>query len=212
MARGRRRRRHGARSSSDKSLSDRANNNCQSCHYRELGWTAANVLSHCDNADLNTRCTQSLYNRCHQSIWYQGGCAATMEAQTLVAWRNQISIDPAVAAAGINAVPAHPSQFQAVYGAPASPDSIVKLLTAYLRTQTSENSPWDRDELCDVKAVTTDAVEGWQRFSGKGGGTGCHAPPFFGNSTLFNIGLAHRKDKLQATNGVVPAARWPQGG
>ena len=179
----------------DKRLSGSGNNNCQSCHYRELGWTDATVLSKRDNGDPNTRHTPSLYNVGHQSIWYWDGRAATMEAQTLAAWRNQMSVDPAVAAARINAVPAYASQFQAVYGAAASPDSIVKSLTAYLRTKNSENSPWDRYELGDVAAVSKDAVEGWQLFAGKGRCTACHAPPFYGNSTFFNIGLEHGKDK-----------------
>ena len=93
----------GAQLFMDKRLSGSGNNNCQSCHYRELGWTDANVLSKRDNGDLNTRHTPSLYNVGHQSIWYWDGRAATMEAQTLAAWRNQMSVDPAVAAARINA-------------------------------------------------------------------------------------------------------------
>ena len=37
--------------------------------------------------------------------------------------------------------------------------------------------------------------EGWQRFLGKVGCTSCHAPPFYGSSLLFNIGLEHSKHK-----------------
>lgn len=188
----------GAQLFMDKRLSGSGNYNCQSCHYRELGWTDAKVLSKRDNGELNTRHTPSLYNVGHQNIWYWDGRAATLEAQTLAAWRNQMSVDPAVAAARINAVPAYASQFQAVYGAPASPDTIVKSLTAYLRTKNSENSPWDRYEMGDVKAVSEDAVEGWRLFSGKGGCTACHAPPLYGNSSFFNIGLEHGKAKPDA--------------
>lgn len=100
-----------------------------------------------------------------------------------------------MAAARINAVPAYASQFQAVYGAPASPDTIVKSLTAYPRTKNSENAPWDGYEMGDVNAVSKDAVEGWTLFSGKGGCTACHAPPFYGNNTFFKIGLDHGKEK-----------------
>lgn len=188
----------GAQLFMDKRLSGSGNTNCQSCHYRELGWTDAKVLSTRDNGDLNTRHTPSLYNVGHQSVWYWDGRATTLEAQTLAAWRNQMSVDPAVAAARINAVPAYAAQFQAVYGAPASPDTIVKSLTAYLRTKNSENSPWDRYEMGDVKAVSKEAVEGWALFSGKGGCIACHAPPFYGNSTFFNIGLEHGKQKPDA--------------
>jgi cytochrome c peroxidase len=118
-----------------------------------------------------------------------------MEAQTLAAWRNQMSVDPAVAAARIAAVPGYASQFQTVFGAPASPDTIVKALTAYLRTKNSENAPWDRYEQGDVKAVSKDAVAGYLLFTGKAGCVACHAPPFYGNSSFFNIGLEHGKEK-----------------
>ena len=185
----------GAQLFMDKRLSGSGTNNCQSCHYRELGWTDAKVLSRRDNGDMNTRHTPALYNVGHQSIWYWDGRAATMEAQTLAAWRNQMSVDPAVAAARIAAVPGYATQFQAVFGGPASPETIVKALTAYLRTKNSENSPWDRYEQGDVKAVSKDAVEGYQLFTGKALCVACHAPPFYGNSTFFNIGLEHGKDK-----------------
>ena len=179
----------------DKRLSGSGTNSCQSCHYRELGWTDANVMSRRDNGDMNTRHTPSLYNVGHQSIWYWDGRAATMEAQTLAAWRNQMSVDPAVAAARIAAVPGYASQFQAVFGAPASADTITKALTAYLRTKNSENAPWDRFEQGANQAVSADAIAGFRLFTGKGACSTCHAPPFYGNSTFFNIGLEHGKDK-----------------
>ena len=182
----------------DKRLSGSGNTSCQGCHYRELGWTDAKVLSQRDNGDMNTRHTPSLYNVGHQAVWYWDGRAATLEAQTLAAWRNQMSVDPAVAAARIAAVPGYASQFQAVFGAPASAENITKALTAYLRTKNSENAPWDRYELGDVSAVSKEAIEGYQLFAGKGGCTACHAPPFYGNSTFFNIGLEHGKAKPDA--------------
>jgi cytochrome c peroxidase len=185
----------GAQLFMDKRLSGSGTNSCQSCHYRELGWTDAKVLSRRDNGDINTRHTPSLYNVGHQTIWYWDGRAATMEAQTLAAWRNQMSVDPAVAAARIAAVPGYATQFQAVFGAPASPETIVKALTAYLRTKNSQDSPWDRYEQGDVKAVSKDAVDGYLLFAGKAGCVACHAPPFYGNSTFFNIGLEHGKEK-----------------
>ncbi len=185
----------GAQLFMDKRLSGSGNNNCQSCHYRELGWTDANKLSRRDNGDMNTRHTPSLYNVGHQSIWYWDGRAATMEAQTLAAWRNQMSVDPAVAATRIAAVPGYARQFQAVFGAPASATNITQALTAYLRTKNSENSPWDRYEMGDVNAVSREAVQGYQLFAGKAGCVACHAAPFYGNSTFFNIGLEHGKEK-----------------
>jgi cytochrome c peroxidase len=179
----------------DKRLSGSGQMACQSCHYRELGWTDAQVLSKRDDGQMNTRHTPSLYNVGHQTIWYWDGRSATLEAQTLAAWRNQTGADPAKIAAILNAVPGYASQFQAVYGGPATPDNIVKSLTTYLRTKNSDNAPWDRFERGDTKAVSADAVAGQKLFAGKGGCVACHTPPLYGNSTFFNIGLEAGKAK-----------------
>jgi cytochrome c peroxidase len=177
----------------DTRLSGSQRSSCQTCHYRHLGWTDANALSKRDNGDMNTRHTPSLYNVGHQSIWYWDGRAATLDAQILAAWRNQMSVDPAVAAARVAAVPGYASQFQAVFGGPATPETITKALAAYLRTKNSDNSAWDRYEAGDRAAVTPAAIAGQALFNGKGRCNLCHAAPLYGNSTFFNIGLEHGK-------------------
>jgi cytochrome c peroxidase len=166
---------------------------CQSCHYRHLGWTDAQVLSKRDDGKMNTRHTPSVYNVGYQTAWYWDGRSPTLEAQILAAWRNQIGADPAKVAAIINGVPGYASQFKAVFGGEATPDAIVKALAAYLRTKNSENSPWDRYEMGDPRAVSKDAIEGFQLFMGKGRCSTCHTPPHYGNSSFYNIGLEHGK-------------------
>ena len=168
---------------------------CQSCHYRNLGWTDAQVLSRKDDGNLNTRHTPTLYNVGYQSAWYWDGRATTLDGQILAAWRAQIGADPAKVAALINTVPGYRSQFVAVWGGEATPDNIVKTLAAFFRTFVSTDSPWDRYEAGDRNAVSKDAIEGQALFAGKGGCVTCHSPPFYGNSTFFNVGLEHGKDK-----------------
>ncbi len=168
---------------------------CQGCHYRELGWTDAQVLSRKDNGDLNTRHTPSLYNVGNQSAWYWDGRAATLEAQVLAAWRNQTGADPAKVAALLNGVAGYRSQFNAVFGGDATPEMIVKALAAYLRVKVSDDSPWDRHERGQRNAVSREAIAGQELFMGKARCVTCHAPPFYGNSTFYNIGLEAGKAK-----------------
>jgi cytochrome c peroxidase len=179
----------------DARLSGSGKTACQSCHYRQFGWTDAQRLSKKDDGTLNTRHTPTLYNVGHQTLWYWDGRAATLEAQVLAAWRAQSGADPVKVAAVLNAVPGYRSQFQAVWGAEATPDTIVKTLASFFRTFVSDNAPWDRYESGDTRAVSAAAVEGYALFAGKGGCMACHAPPLYGNSTFFNIGLEHGKDK-----------------
>jgi cytochrome c peroxidase len=177
----------------DPRLSGSGEMSCQGCHYRHLGWTDGKVLSEKDNGELNTRHTPSLYNVGYQTAWYWDGRATTLEGQILAAWKAQINADPDKVAALIDAVPVYSLQFDRVFASPATPDTIVKALAAYLRTKNSDNSPWDRYEMGDTAAVAADAVAGFDLFVGKAGCSACHSPPYFGNSTFFNIGLEHGK-------------------
>ena len=182
----------------DQRLSGSGKMACQSCHYRNLGWTDAQVLSRKDNGDLNTRHTPSLYNVGYQSAWYWDGRAATLEAQILAAWRGQIGADPDKIVARLNEIPGYRSQFQAVFGAAATPQSVAQALGAYLREKVSTDSPWDRHEAGNRRAVSAAAIAGNALFMGKGRCIACHAPPFYGNSTFHNVGLEHGKEKPDA--------------
>ncbi|MGZ5235946.1 MAG: cytochrome-c peroxidase [Caldimonas sp.] len=179
----------------DKRLSGSGNTACQSCHYRHLGWTDGLQFSRRDDGVLNTRNTPTLYNVGHQTLWYWDGRATTLEGQITAAWRFQTGADPAKIAALLNTIPGYATQFQAVFGAPASPEAVAKALAAYLRTKNSENSAWDRYESGDTMAVSAAAVDGFRLFMGKGRCAACHTPPFFGNSTFHNIGLEAGKAK-----------------
>jgi cytochrome c peroxidase len=176
---------------------------CQSCHYHHLGWTDAKALSVRDDGKTNTRHTPTLYNVGHQSVWYWDGRAATLEGQVMAAWRAQTGADPAKVAALLNGVEGYRSQFRQVFGSDATPETIAKALAAFLRTLNSDGSPWDRHAAGDTQAVSSAAVEGQALFAGKGGCIACHAPPFYGNSSFFNIGLEHGKDKPDAGRQVV---------
>jgi cytochrome c peroxidase len=179
----------------DKRLSGSGNMACQSCHFRELGWTDAKQFSKRDNGDTNARHTPSLYNVGYQTLWYWDGRATTLDAQILAAWRNQMSVDPAKAAASIAAVPGYQSQFQSVFGAGPTAASIAQALAAYLRSKNSDDSPWDRYEKGEKSAVSQAAIDGFTLFMGKGRCATCHTPPFYGNSTFYNIGLEAGKAK-----------------
>ena len=179
----------------DKRLSGSGNTACQSCHFRNLGWTDALPFSRRDDGVVNSRHSPTLYNVGHQTAWYWDGRASTLEGQIIAGWRGQSGADPVKVAVLLNTIPGYAAQFQAVFGAPATPESVTKALAAYLRTKNSENSPWDRYESGDSKAVSADAVEGFRLFTGKGRCATCHTPPFYGNSTYFNIGLEAGKAK-----------------
>ncbi|MCU0760944.1 MAG: c-type cytochrome [Steroidobacteraceae bacterium] len=162
---------------------------CQGCHYRQYGWTDAQVLSKRDDGKMNTRHTPTIYNVGYQTSWYWDGRSATLEAQVLAAWRNQTGADPAKVAALLNTIPGYASQFEAVFGGPATPETVVKALAAWLRALVSTDSPWDRYEQGQKAAVSKDAIAGYALFMGKGRCSACHTPPTYGNGDFHNVGL-----------------------
>ena len=103
--------------------------------------------------------------------------------------------DPVKIAALLDTVPGYVTQFQTVYGGPSTPDNIIKCLTTFFRTLNSENAPWDKYEMGDVKAVSKEAVEGYKVFADKGQFIVWRSPPMYCNSTFFNIGLEQGKTK-----------------
>jgi cytochrome c peroxidase len=179
----------------DKRMSGTGTNSCESCHYRNLGWTDAQKLSKKDDGGMNTRHTPTLYNVAYLKSWYWDGRSATLEAQTMAAWRGQTGADPTKVAALLNTVPGYQASFQKVFGGPATPDNIVAALATYIRTKNSGDSPWDRYEKGDAKAVSADAKEGFTLFSQKGRCIVCHTPPVYTNSEFYNIGLEAKKEK-----------------
>jgi cytochrome c peroxidase len=179
----------------DKRMSGSGQNSCESCHYRNLGWTDAQKLSKKDDGSMNTRHSPTMYNVAYLTSWYWDGRATTLEGQTMAAWRGQTGADPVKVAAILNAVPGYASQFQSIFGTAATPENIVQALVTYLRTKNSGDSPWDRHEKGVKDAVSADAKEGFGIFMGKGRCVICHTPPLYSNSDFYNIGLEANKEK-----------------
>ncbi len=176
---------------------------CENCHYRDKGWAVPEALSKRDDGKTNTRHTPTLYNVAYLTLYYWDGRAATMEAQTLAAWRNQMGADPVKIAERLNAVPEYKAAFNKVYGADATGDNIVKSFTTYLRTLNSGDSPWDRHEKGMANAVSADAKEGFNLFMGKGRCAVCHTPPVYLNNGFHNIGLEAGKATPDQGRGAI---------
>jgi cytochrome c peroxidase len=179
----------------DPRLSGSGKTACTSCHVREKGWTDGLVLSKRDNGDMNTRHTPTVYDVGFLTSWYWDGRATSLEAQVFAAWRSQLSADPAKATAAIAAVPGYVTEFQKVFGAPPSQESISMALAAWLRANVSGISPWDRYEMGKSRAVTADAKAGYKVFTGKGRCSACHTPPLYTDGKFHNIGLEAGKAK-----------------
>ena len=177
---------------------------CEGCHYRHQGWTYCLSLSKRPNGVMNTRHTPTLYNVGQLKLWYWDGRATTLEGQVNAAWGAQMAVpDTKAVADRIAAVAGYRDEFQQVWGAPPSPELIVKSLAAYLRSLDSGLSPWDRYEMGDRASVSADAVAGNQLFMGKARCAICHTPPLYTDGLFHNVGLEVGKEKPDAGRGAI---------
>ncbi len=187
----------------DKRLSKDGSANCETCHVPEKGWTDNLPFSKKVGGAMNTRNTPTLVNVAYNEKWYWDGRAETLEKQIEAAWKGQMGADPAAIAAIVGKVPGYAVQFKAVFGGDATGDTIVKALAAYVRTIRSGDSPWDRHEKGDKKAVSDDVVKGFEIFRNKAGCAACHAPPLFTDNGFHDTGAGYDKPEPDTGRGKI---------
>ncbi len=137
----------------DKRLSKDGSFSCETCHLPEKGWTDGKAFSTKADGKANTRHSPTLFNVGYNEQWYWDGRAQTLEKQIEAAWKSQMGADPAAAATAVGKIPGYTVQFQTIFGHDATPADVVQALGSFVRTLRSGDSPWDKYEKGDKKAV-----------------------------------------------------------
>jgi len=88
----------------------------------------------------------------------------------------------------INSLAGYRSQFQAVFGEPATQDNVPKALATFMRTIISDDTPWDRWQKGDSGAVSEGVKRGFEVFK-KANCDGCHSGVLFTDQQFHNIGI-----------------------
>lgn len=169
---------------------------CESCHYIDKGWADGKSFSTKADGKDNGRHTPSLYNVGFQKEWYWDGRKDTIEGQILAAWKGQMGagdkLDERVAELG--KVETYKKMFKAAFGSDEmTPDQVVQALACFIRTIRSGNSPWDKKEKGDTKAVSEAALRGYEVFTAKANCSACHAPPLYTDNLFHNVGIGYDK-------------------
>ncbi len=187
----------------DKRLSKDGSAACETCHLPEKGWTDGKQFSTKVGGGVNTRHSPTLYNASYSDLYYWDGRSPTLEKQIEAAWKGQMGADPAVIAAAIAKIPLYEVQFKTVYKRDVNPDDIVKALASFIRTLRSGDSPWDKYDKGDKKAVGDDATRGWELFRNKAGCAACHVPPMFSDGAFHDIGIGFDKPEPDPGRGKI---------
>ena len=177
----------------DKRLSKDGSASCETCHVPEKGWTDGKQFSTKVGGGVNTRHSPTLYNASYSDLYYWDGRSATLEKQIEAAWKGQMGADPATVVAALAKIPLYEVQFKTIYKRDPNPDDVIKAIASFVRTIRSGDSPWDRYEKGDKKAVGEDATRGWELFRNKAGCAACHVPPMFSDNSFHDVGIGFDK-------------------
>lgn len=184
----------------DKRLSGDGSRSCYSCHLNEKGLSDGLPLAKGAYEKALSRNSPTLWNIGYHTEFYWDGRAKSFEGQALAAWKlaNMGAKDPAKdeiradIIEKLNAVPGYRSQFQAVFGGPATEKNVAQALTTYMRTIISGNTPWDRWQAGDEKAVTDSAKRGYEIFE-RIKCTNCHVGVLMTSMQFYNVGIGMDK-------------------
>lgn len=169
---------------------------CTGCHAPDAGGAGPTPRAFGQGGELG-RWAPSWDNSAYYTSLFWDGRAASLEEQTgaLPGHMGPLSataemggtVDEAVAR--LNAIPGYKKEFNAVFGADATPENVAKAIASYERTLVATHSPFQRYVRGDRKALSAAAKRGFEVFRSKGLCTTCHTPPLLTDNNFHNIGV-----------------------
>ena len=180
----------------DKRLSGDGSRSCYSCHLNDKGLTdGIPTAVGAWNKQLS-RNSPTLWNIGYHSEFYWDGRANSLEKQAFAAWKggNMGAKDRPAVVAKINAVSGYHSQFERVFGGPATEENIPQALACYMRTIISQTTPYDRFRQGDETAISEAARRGFEAFQ-KAKCDNCHSGLLFTDQQFHNVGIGMDAEK-----------------
>ena len=177
----------------DPRLSGDGNMSCASCHNPALGWSDGLPTARGVKSSLLGRASPTLFNTAYNSIQMWDGRKKSLEDQAMGPMQANVEMNMDIGKLfnWIKSNDGYKTMFAKAYpGEPISETTLSKAIAAYERTVISDNSPFDRWLKGDANALTTQQVEGFKVFVGKGNCTACHSGANLTDNGFHNLGLA----------------------
>ena len=164
---------------------------CVSCHLPDRAWADPRQFSTRFDGGPTPRHSPTLINRLFSSDQTWSGGRKSLEDQAIHA----VDQSPELIVKNLGAIPEYQEQFRKVFGTDLNPDGVAKAISAYERMILSGNSPYDRFQAGDKKALTAAAQRGLTLFNGKAACQQCHGGFNFTDEGYHNIGVGMDKEK-----------------
>ena len=194
----------------DERLSIDGSKSCYSCHVCEHGLTDGLPKAIGAGNKQLPRSSPTLWNIGYHKEFYWDGRSNSLEAQAMAAWKGGnmgVGEKGGEIAAKINALKGYRDQFQKVFQSDATPENMMKAISAYERTLISGDTAWDRWKAGDNTAISMSAYRGWNIFQAIKC-TNCHDGVLFTDQQYHNVGIG--MDQKEPDVGRVKVSNRPE--
>ena len=189
----------------DERLSIDGSKSCYSCHVCEHGLTDGLPKAIGAGNKQLPRSSPTLWNIGYHKEFYWDGRSGSLEAQAMAAWKGGnmgVGEKTGEIAAKINALQDYKAQFQKVFQSDATPENMMKAISAYERTLISGDTAWDRWKAGDNTAISMSAYRGWNIFQAIKCNN-CHDGVLFTDQQYHNIGIGMDQNEPDPGRGKV---------
>ncbi|MFQ5791613.1 MAG: cytochrome-c peroxidase [Acidobacteriota bacterium] len=175
----------------DMRLSADGTRSCYACHVCEKGLTDGAPTAVGALGKKLTRSSPSLWNIAYQSEFYWDGRSGSLEKQAMAAWTGgNMGANAEEIVEKLRAIEGYRHQFQKVFGSEATPDNVVKAISAFERAFLfCAGTAYDAWRGGDEGAVSDSAKRGAELFLGKAGCGNCHSGVLLTDMKYHNVGI-----------------------
>jgi cytochrome c peroxidase len=186
------------RVSSDRSVS------CATCHAPEKAFTDGEAVSTGIGGQKGGRSAPTVINRAYSTTQFWDGRAESLEEQAKGPIANPIEMTAEKEADAahessmkrLRAMKGYVERFERVFGTKQFDiDHVAKAIATFERTVYSGNSPYDRYNAGDTKAMTASQQKGMNVFFNKTACDSCHLGFNFTDGSYVNIGIGMDRDE-----------------
>ncbi len=171
---------------------------CATCHDPKKGYSNGEAVATGIKGLKGGRSAPVVTNRLFSAAQFWDGRSPSVEHQALGPIENPIEmalpLDDAIKK--LNAIEGYPELFEKAFGDKAiTKDRIGKAIATFERTVVSGNSPFDRHEMGDEKALNESQKRGLALFRGKAKCSVCHTGFNLTDEAYHNIGVGMDAEK-----------------
>ncbi|MFH0780465.1 MAG: cytochrome c peroxidase [Pseudomonadota bacterium] len=161
----------------DRRLSGDGTMSCATCHDPKQSFSDGMEISLNYPTTRNWRNSPTLINVAFQKYLFHDGRAASLEEQALFPMMSAFEMNQNLdfMEEEIRAVPEYVAEFTEIFGDPdITRERVAMAIAAFERTLISHDAPLDRFLRGDKTALSPEAIQGYEIFTGKGKCSECH--------------------------------------